>query len=189
MRWTWEVVLQISTFVGGITGVLFLYDRYIKPRKKRQQPVRKLSPNELLFQELEARHKKKNNLETVFKDWELRWTAIHYLVSSICFGLVSFWFGFGGQALFFLLGGVPSGLISHFLGKTGRHEKAEGVFLYGACFSAGAGFLAMMLGGGLCYFNGDPNADHLAGSGFAIISGVFCFLEAVVCTYLMVRWA
>jgi hypothetical protein len=43
--------------------------------------------------------------------------------------------------------------------------------------------------GFLCYLNGDPNVDHLAGSGFAIVSAIFCLLEAVTCTYLMVRWA
>src|SRR6185295_15326064 len=120
------------TFVGGIDGVIFLYDRYKSRERSKSlsetKAKRSPSPNELFFQEVMARHKAKPDLKTIFTDWELRWTAMLYLASSICFGLVSFWFGFGGQALFTFFGGIPLLLISHFLGKTGRHEKAESVF-------------------------------------------------------------
>jgi hypothetical protein len=118
--------------------------------------------------------------------------ATHFLLSSICCALLGFWLGLGGQFVFFVFGGIPSMLISHVLDRPrykARYEDASAIFLSGAVFSMLGGYLAMMLGGLLCYFNGDPNADHYAGSLFSVVAGVFCVLEAVVYSYLEVRWA
>lgn len=196
MRWTWEVVLQISTFLGGLAAVVFFYDRY-KSRERakslREVEAKKRSPSseglsDVLAKRQALYHTRKTDLRAKFKDWGIRWTAIHFFVSSICFGLVSFWLGFGGQAIFSFFGGIPSLLMGYILRKA-NHEDAYDVFSSGALFSMGGGFLAFMFTCLLCLATGDPNGDHIASSGIAILSGLFCFLEAVVCTYLMVRWA
>lgn len=194
MRWTWEAVLQISTFLGGLAAVVFFYDRYqLRKRtlseakgKFSRQPPKIFYPGKAVPQSVPPQKTgaRKDDFKTKSNDWGIRWTAIHYLISSICFGLASYWLGLGGQFLLLMLGGVPSFIIGHLLGKA-KHEAAKEVFESGAMFTMGASFIASMFTCLVCLVTGDPNGDHISG----VLSGVFCLLEAVVCIYLTVRWS
>ena len=170
MREIWSIILDVSTILGGLAAVVFLYDRFGPIKAQASKANRHSSASKGLY-----------SSPIAFG------VTAHCLVSALIYSWISYRFGWDSLFKFALLGSLPSWVLSDLFRRNSNY-RLEVVFRFGALFIATGGIFACLVGKILYYTNtGDANLLAYAGSSSSVTAGIFCILEAIVFSYLISR--